>query len=57
MNYLSVMCGVDVTRPQLMLKLETLVAAVIGRVEDIPENILTSFMEGIKNWAGGFFHF
>lgn len=57
MNYLSVMCGVDITRPQLMLKLETLVAAVIGRVEDIPENVLTSFMEGIKNWVGGFFHF
>ena len=57
MNYLGVMCGVDITRPQLMLKLETLVAAIVGRVEDIPENILTSFMEGIKNWVDGFFHF
>lgn len=57
MNYLGVMCGVDITRPQLMLKLETLVAAIVGRVDDIPENILTSFMEGIKNWVGGFFYF
>lgn len=57
MNYLGVMCGLDVTRPQLMLKLETLIAAIVGRVGDIPENILTSFMEGIKNWTGSFFHF
>lgn len=57
MNYLAVMCGVDITRPQLMLKLETLIAAVMGNVKDIPANITTRFLQGIKNWVGGFFSF
>lgn len=57
MNFLAVACGVDVTRPQLLLKVETMVATLLGGLKDIPSDIKGSIIQAIKNMGASFFQF
>lgn len=57
MNYLAVTCGVDITRPQLLLKVETMAATLLGNLKDIPQDIKGSIIQAITNLGAGFFQY
>ena len=57
MNYLAVTCGVDISRPQLLLKVETMAATLLGGLHDIPSDIKGRIIEAITNMGASFFQF
>lgn len=52
-DFLAVTCGVNVTKPNLALKMETLFSLLLNKVMDIPSDFYRSFIENIRNSVEG----
>lgn len=48
-EFLAATCGVDTIQPNLSLKIETLVNALLTTVRDIPSNVYNRAIEGLNN--------
>ena len=48
-DFLSVTCGVDITRPNLELKVETMLAMLTNKTFDIGNVMYNNVMEALKN--------
>ena len=49
LDFLAVTCGVDVTKPNFMLKVQTLYALYTNALFDMPSNIYNSAIQKIRN--------
>jgi len=47
-DFLAVTCGVDITKPNFMLKLETMFAVFFGQMVDLPGNYFRQFIQDIR---------
>jgi len=52
-DFLAVTCGVNVTKPNLTLKMETLFSTLLNKFMSIPTDFYRSFIEGIRNSVEG----
>ena len=52
-DFLAVTCGVNVTKPNLALKMETIFTLLTGKVMDIPSNFYKGFIENVRNSVEG----
>lgn len=48
-EFLAVTCGVDITKPNFMLRLETYVNIITNKIMDIPSSIAQEFIQSITN--------
>ena len=48
-DFLAVSCGVDITQPNFIIKLETMFSVFLGRIMDIPANAFRDLMQNLKN--------
>ena len=54
-EFLAVTCGVDITKPDLSMKLELIISTFINTLYDIPSNTYNAFIENIRNKIEPFF--
>lgn len=54
-DFLAVTCGVDVVKPNLMLKFETLTSIMLGKVHSLPSDFYKQFIEAIQKQLEGIF--
>ena len=47
-NFLAVTCGVDITKPNFLLKLETIYSVLKRSVFDLPQNVYSEFIQGVR---------
>lgn len=55
MEYLAVTCGVDITKPNLTMKLETIVSTYARSLFDIPGNWRNNIVDGLRNKISSMF--
>lgn len=48
MDFLAVHCGVDITKPQFILYIDTISSLLLGKVIDIPTNIFNAFIQNVR---------
>lgn len=48
LDYLGTMCGVDISKPNYLMYVDSISTLLLGKITDIPTNIYTEFMENIR---------
>ena len=48
-EFLAVSCGIDITKPNFMVRLETMFSVFFGSTIDLPGNIYKEFVQNIRN--------
>lgn len=48
-DFLAVSCGVDITLPNFILKLESMMSVFLGNILDLPRNAFKDFIQDIRN--------
>ena len=54
-EFLAVTCGVDITKPDISMKLETIISTFVNSLYDLPSSTHDSFVEAIRNKIEPFF--
>ena len=54
MDYLGVMCGIDMTASQVLLKAKVMAALLMGSVGDIPNNMYRKLSDAFVNKFSNF---
>lgn len=49
MDFLQVTCGVDITNPNVTMKIQTILSTYLASMFDIPSNVYDKFVEGVRN--------
>ena len=57
MDYLGVMCGIDMTASQVLLKAKVMAALLMGSVGDIPNNMYRKLSDAFVNKFGNLFKY
>ena len=57
LDYLGCMCGIDLTQPNIGLKVEILLNLLSGYVRDIPNNAYNYATQSIRNFLGNVFDY
>lgn len=52
-DFLAVTCGVNIAKPNFLLRVETLFSIFLGKITDIPSNFYRDFTESVKNKIEG----
>ena len=47
-DFLCVHCGIDITKPQFILYIDTISALLLGKAIDIPTNIFNAFIQNVR---------
>jgi len=47
-DFLAVTCGVDITKPNFLLKLETIYSVFFGKALDLPKNMYNELIQAIR---------
>lgn len=54
-EFLAVACGVDITKPDITTKIETIISTFLSSLYDIPSSTYNAFIESIRNKIEPFF--